>query len=129
MDAGLSRFFYNCNLTNTFPSKKGLQLLIESNKKFIIQERHDLRRYNIDSNYIWGAENLFKGGIFGGHKEIIPIISNKVENIFNKIMLENNNVNNEQLALATLWKDKPELFFNISDTKRLAAVIFQLLCE
>ena len=129
MDAGISRFFGNCNLQNPFPGKKGLEILYKSNKRFIIQERHDLKLYNIDEDYIWQSDNLFKGGIFGGHKEIIPIISDKVEQVFNKKMLENNNVNNEQLALTLLWKNEPELFFNIPDIQRLSAVIFQLLSQ
>lgn len=129
MDAGLSRFFYNFNLVNVFPSVKGNNFINNSNNKFIIQERHDINNYNIDDKYIWKADNLFKGGIFGGHKSVIPIISNKIEQIFNQKMLKNNNVNNEQLALALLWKNEPNLFYNVPDIQRLPAVIFQLLSQ
>ena len=127
IDAGISRFFYNVNLKNTYPSSNGLQIILNSDKKFIIQQRHDLQQFNIDKNFIWGADNLLKGGMFGGHKNIIKILSIILEKIFVKEMLEKNNVNNEQLALALLWKKYSNLFYIIKDDTSKPLTIFRSL--
>jgi len=42
-------------------------------------------------------------------------------------MLEKNNVNNEQLALAILWKKEPDLFNVIGDIQRHPCIILHLL--
>jgi hypothetical protein len=44
------------------------------------------------------------------HKNIHPEIEKEVENILVNDMLKENNLNNEQIALAYLVKNKPELF-------------------
>lgn len=126
MDIGISRFFYNMNLTNSYPSINN-KLLRDSKKKFIIQQREDLQIYSIDESFIWKADNLFKGGMFGGYKDIVLDVEKKVEMIFEKEMLENDNVNNEQLALAILWKQTPELFNLVPDIKRHPCIILHLL--
>jgi hypothetical protein len=126
MDIGISRFFYNMNPMNSYPSVNN-NLIVNSKNTFIVQQRDDLQRYNIDENFIWKADNLFKGGMFGGYKDIVLKIEKKVEEIFEKEMLEKNNVNNEQLALAILWKKEPDLFNVIGDIQRHPCIILHLL--
>jgi len=111
LDAGASRFFNNVDLTYPFKNEK---LLEESNQKFIIQKRLDLEYYPINEDFIWKSDNLMKGGMFGGHQNIVKIIGKKVEEKFQG-MLRNNNVNNEQLAIAMVWKENPDLFYLIDD--------------
>ena len=125
MDIGISRFFYNMNVEIKYP--RNTELLIKSNNKFIVQQRQDLHSYSIDNNFIWKADNLFKGGMFGGYKDIVLQVGKDIENIFVNTMLKNNNVNNEQLALALLWKNKPELFCLIPDIKRHPCAVLHLL--
>jgi hypothetical protein len=48
--------------------------------------------------------------MFGGGKDIVLRIGEKVEQVFVNKMLKQNNVNNEQLALAMVWKDMREYF-------------------
>ena len=116
MDAGISRFFQNMNLSTQFPSLlKQQNVLNQIGNQFIIQQRQDLQRYTINDNFIWGADNLFKGGMFGGYKDIILEVKKEVERIFVNEMLDKNNVNNEQLALALLWKQNPDMFKVIPD--------------
>ena len=113
LDAGSSRFFYNMNASKQFPSNK--LLLDEYNDKFIVQQRPDLLNYKIDNNIIWKADNLIYGGMFGGSINIIQKISKLVEKVFVEIMLNNNNINNEQIALSIAWKNNPELFKTFTD--------------
>ena len=126
MDIGISRFFDNMNLSKQFPSLNN-NLILQSQDKFIIQQRHDLQKYNIDENFIWKADNLFKGGMFGGSKKVILKIGEEVEKVFNEKMLNKNNVNNEQLALALLWKEQMNLFSVVPDFPMHACIILHLL--
>jgi hypothetical protein len=65
--------------------------------------------------------------MFGGNIDIIKTISKLVEDIFVEKMLKNNNVNNEQLALALVWKDNQELFFLTDPYPNIHLMVFYLL--
>jgi hypothetical protein len=106
MDAGISRFFGEIDITLSYPR------YIHTDQ-FIIQPRQDIWSYSIDDSFIWKADNLFKGGMFGGNANIVSDIGKKVEEVF-QFMLSQNNVNNEQLAIALVWKKYPELFHLVS---------------
>jgi hypothetical protein len=107
MDAGISRFFGDMDITKPYPSR------IPSNK-FIIQKRHDLDHFCMD-DLQWKADNLVKGTMFGGHKESVLCICKKVEGVF-QWMLSQQNVNNEQIALALVYRDSKELFYIVEDS-------------
>lgn len=109
IDAGSSRFFNSLSLSTYFPKKT---FSFQKNL-FYIQCRSDLFQYPLDPyRFIWTADNLMYGGMFGGHFEIVLVIASKVKHIF-EWMLSQSNVNNEQLALALVWKDSPDLFWVI----------------
>jgi len=110
MDAGISRFFGDVDISLPYPS-----ISIDTDK-FMIQPREDIFTYSIDDAFLWKAENLFKGGMFGGNAIILSVLSEKVEQEFN-IMLTQRVINNEQLAIALVWKKNPELFYLISSEK------------
>jgi hypothetical protein len=126
MDAGASRFFLDVDISKPFPSQNCINY-IESNTKFIIQKRDDLEYFNIDENFIWKSDNLLYGTMFGGNMHIIKTISKLVEHVFVEKMLKNNNVNNEQLALAMVWKDNQELFFLTDPYPNIHLMVFYLL--
>ena len=84
--------------------------------KFMIQPREDIFTYPIDDTFLWKADNLFKGGMFGGNAKIVSEIGKKVEEVF-QTMLSHEQMNNEQLAIALVWKKYPDLFHLVS-TKR-----------
>jgi hypothetical protein len=44
-------------------------------------------------------------------------------------MLEKKNVNNEQLCLALIWKEKPELFYLIDDNDSNPCKVLHILYE
>ena len=110
MDAGLSRFFLDVDISRPFPSKTVQDFLSANQDKFLVEKRHDLETYPIDDSFVWNAANLLKGGMFGGGKHNVLKIKEKVEQVFVNKMLKCNNVNNEQLALAMVWKEFPDLF-------------------
>jgi len=120
MDVGCSRFFLDVDISKPYPSNNNTD-------KFIIQNRSDLMYYPIDNHFIWKADNLLCGTMFGGNRKIVRNISKLVEEIFINKMFENRNVNNEQLALAMVWKEYPTLFHLINNVTNHHLIIFKYL--
>ena len=107
MDAGCSRFFSNLDITQPYPR---MSTINNSYNRFIIQARRDIFTYPIDDTFIWKADNLLVGTLFGGYYKSVIQVKELLEEIFNKEMLNKHNVNNEQLGLALVYKKYPELF-------------------
>jgi hypothetical protein len=120
IDAGISRFFLDVDISKPFPTN------IPVKDKFIIQKRNDLYKYIIDKDFIWKADNLLCGTMFGGNSKIIQQLSKLVEDTFIN-MLKQNNTNNEQLALAIVWKENPHLFHLLNNVYNCHLSIFKLL--
>lgn len=114
-DAGISRFFLDVDLSCEYPGINGNKMLEQSKDKFIIQKRNDLYNYPIDDEFIWDSANLLCGTMFGGSALIVTKIAKLVEQVFIEKMLNKNNVNNEQLALALVWNSHKELFHLIDN--------------
>lgn len=128
MDAGISRFFYNMDLQCSYPNHIRFSNIFKPNENtFILQQREDLNQYQVDDQFIWKADNLFKGGMFGGNKSQVMKVARELEQIFVEKMLDKNNVNNEQLSLVLLWKAQPTLFKVIPDINKHACAILHLL--
>ena len=105
MDAGISRFFLDVDVSLPYPR-------ILPSDKFIIQKRFDLETFSMD---IWKADNVLKGTMFGGRKESVLAVSTKVEEMFQSMLMQEN-VNNEQIALAMVYHDNKDLFFIVDDS-------------
>ena len=105
MDAGISRFFLDVDVSLPYPR-------ILPSDKFIIQKRFDLETFSMD---IWKADNVLKGTMFGGRKESVLAVSTKVEEMFQSMLLQEN-VNNEQIALAMVYHANKDLFFIVDDS-------------
>jgi len=125
MDAGISRFFLDVDISKPYPGN--LSFLKENENKFLIQNRSDLHKYVIDEKFIWGADNLVCGTLFGGNSKVIQEISRLVEETFINVMLNHNNANNEQLTLALVWKSTPHLFHLLNNTYNYHLILFKLL--
>lgn len=115
LDAGASRFFENFDPKLNFPTEAALEALYNIGEKFLIQMNtetyHDLvHSKKLSKKYFYDPRSFVCGTFFGMHKNIHPTILNKVEEILIKDMIKNNNINNEQIALAYLVKNNPELF-------------------
>lgn len=115
LDAGASRFFNDMDIHSPFPSEHGIRIIKQNEHKFIAQCRKDLLTYNIDDDFIWKADNLIYGGMFGGNKLVISFILQQIEETFVNEMLQKSNVNNEQLALAMIYKKFNNAFSLLSD--------------
>lgn len=108
MDAGCSRFFDDFNLSLKWPNLQNQEI-----NKFIIQGNintssiypsMDIEKYKWDNNCI------LVGTLFGGNGKIVSKISYEVIKILEEEMLKQEMVNNEQIALAILFKRNPDLF-------------------
>jgi hypothetical protein len=127
MDAGCSRFFLDVDISRPYPSAKGIDILRLSSDQFIIQKRNDLENFPIDDNFVWRADNLLYGTMFGGNRWAIQSMSDSVEIIFREKMLNRQNVNNEQLALAMVWKQSPFLFSLTNNAPGYHLLLFKYL--
>lgn len=99
MDAGCSRFFDG--LTGTFPEKFPHKFLIQGNKNTF--------RIPINDNYKWRSDCILVGTFFGGDSKHVTTVGEKVLDVLTN-MLSQNTVNNEQIALAYVLNQHPELF-------------------
>ena len=63
--------------------------------------------------------------MFGGIPNSVLEVKEKLEKIF-ITMLNNNNVNNEQLALALLWKKEASLFSVVPDIHRHPCILLHM---
>jgi len=98
----VSEYLDNMVLSSQFPSQKGINR-VKSQKKILFTQDNNLYKYNIDDTFIWKSDKLLYNEIFGGDTEVLQIISEKMENVFVEDMLNNNNVNDESVALALFW--------------------------
>lgn len=140
MDAGCSRFFLNVNILNKYPGPETSKLFKQitstssDNGFFIIQGRESIGQLfkyydeNDVSELKWDSINLLIGTMFGGTKTRIIKIADFIKDIFEKDMLDLNCVNNEQIALAILYRRKPNLF-NVFESKnqKIHLPLFKLM--
>lgn len=115
LDAGASRFFGEVDIDSKFPGSSALEALYGIEEKCLIQLNtetyHDLvNSKKLNKDYFYDPRSFVCGTFFGMHKNIHPTLLKSIEDIFFNDMLKNNNLNNEQIALAYLVKNSPELF-------------------
>lgn len=99
MDAGCSRFFDG--LSGIFPEKFPYKFLIQGNKNTF--------KIPIDDNYKWRSDCMLVGTFFGGDRQHVTTVGEKVLEKLTE-MLSQNTINNEQIALAYVLNQHPELF-------------------
>ena len=132
LDAGSSRFFEDFNLKKSFPSTFGKYLLKDIGDTFLVQMNYDCypdlyNKSNLEFNYLYDNRSFVLGSLFGGNKKIIDKISDLVDDLLLNKMIKNGIINNDQVALAYLVKNNPELFsiYCRKDKKHLS--LFSLL--
>lgn len=102
MDAGCSRFFDG--LSTSFPNHSKLP------SKFMIQGNINTNRIPIDENYKWLSDCVLVGTFFGGPTKYVIEVSNLTLKFLQEEMLNKDMINNEQIALAYIFKYNPSLF-------------------
>lgn len=129
MDAGLSRFFMDVDVSQTYPSSSFGNFLARNPEKFIIQKHLQFDGNTINDDSVWTDDSVVASGIFGGGKNIVLKVGALVEWIWNEKMLARNNVNNEQKAIALAWKYHPEYFILTDNVYGGATSLFKLMAE
>lgn len=103
MDAGISRF-----IPKELYGKIKPRLQLPSHK-LVIQHNHLLKHYPINEQYLWDSQCLMCGTMFGGDKEAVLRIANKIDNEL-KERIPSGWINNEQLLLAYVYHHYSEWF-------------------
>lgn len=133
VDAGLSRFFYNINLNDPYPSDNARQALLQIKDNILIQVflsyYPDLvNTKELSENYLQDNRSYIMGGMFGAGKKSIKKLRKSIDHILEK-MLSNNLINNEQIVLGYLYKKYPDIFvefFNESHLHRDYELVVEL---
>ena len=109
LDAGGSRFFEGYDLNKPYPSDTAMESLEGMGESCLVQMNCDYYDdlYGADKlslDYLWDNRSYVLGSMFGGHKNALPDLCQKVEDVLTDDMIANGNVNNEQIALGYLVK-------------------------
>ena len=109
LDAGASRFFEGRDITKPYPSDTAMESLEAMGESYLVQMNCDYYKdlYEADKlslDYLWDNRSYVLGSMFGGHKNALPDLCQKVEDVLTDDMIANGNVNNEQIALGYLVK-------------------------
>jgi hypothetical protein len=132
MDAGSSRFFEDFDLTNQFPSSEAIEALESMGESFLVQENCDFypdlfQSKELSKDYFYDNRSYVLGTMFGGHKNVIPKVSELVEKVFVEEMIKNGSVNNEQITLGYLIKKNSDMFTTYQRTNGKHMDIFREL--
>lgn len=114
LDAGASRFIDKSDIKENYPSEEALDQLSGIDNTFLIQYNNDcyydlVYSKKLSEDYFFDDRSFVCGSMFGGNSEAIKIIDEEIDKIID-FMIENNCLNNEQIALGYLCKNKDELF-------------------
>jgi hypothetical protein len=109
LDAGGSRFFDGFDLSEPYPSDSAMESLEGMGESYLVQMNCDYYEdlYGADElplDYLWDNRSYVLGSMFGGHKNALPQLCERVEDILTDEMIAKGNVNNEQIALGYLVK-------------------------
>ena len=115
LDAGLSRLFYEVPLTNPYPSVNALGAFKSNKDTAIIQTSMSyypdlVRAKECTEEYFWDNRSWVMAGLWGGYKEPMIKFCNLIDETFQNKMIGNGIVNNEQIAMAYVYKNNPDLF-------------------
>lgn len=115
MDAGLSRFFDENDLKRSYPSKNGIDAMMENKNKVIIQTSMSYYPDLVNSTfcteeYFWDDRTWVMAGLWGGGKEPLTKFCKLIDDVLQNKMISNQVINNEQNAMAYVYKNHPDLF-------------------
>ena len=109
LDAGGSRFFDGFDLSEPYPSDSAMESIEGMGESYLVQMNCDYYDdlYGADKlslDYLWDNRSYVLGSMFGGHKNALPQLCERVEDILTDEMIAKGNLNNEQIALGYLIK-------------------------
>lgn len=114
LDAGASRFLKDEDLLNQYPSTMALEQLSGIDNTFLLQYNPDYYPDLVNADllletYFYDNRSFICGSMFGGNSKSIEMIDIEMDIILEK-MISNKCINNEQIALGYLCKNRPDLF-------------------
>ena len=132
LDAGGSRFFGIYDLKKEYPSKDAVKSLDDMGESFLVQINTEYYpdlsdAEELDLDYLYDNRSYVLGSMFGGHKNSVPQVCDRVEDIFINEMINKGNVNNEQIALGYLIKKYPDEFSTYERTNGKHMALFEEL--
>ena len=132
LDAGASRFFDGYDLTQDYPSKEAGESLSNMGESFLVQMNTEYYKdlsdaKTLDNNYLYDNRSYVLGSMFGGHKKSLFKVCDMVHNVLMNDMIDNNTINNEQIALGYLIKKYPDEFALYERTNGKHMDLFQEL--
>lgn len=117
IDAGLSRFFdqHGVSTKNPYPSESAEETLIDNKDSVLI---HTSMSYYPDlvnastctEEYFWDARTWVMAGLWGGGSEVLAKFCDMMDEVLQNKMLKNGVINNEQNAMAYLYKNNDDMF-------------------
>lgn len=117
IDAGLSRFFaqHGVSTEKSYPSENAVQTLLDNKDSVLI---HASMSYYPDivnaksctEEYFWDARTWIMAGLWGGGSEILTKFCDMMDETLQEKMLKNGVINNEQNAMAYLYKNNDDMF-------------------
>lgn len=113
MDAGLSRFFFDMDLE--YPSQTAMETLLDCKDHVIIQtsmsyygDLVNAETYTIED--LWDARTWVMAGLWCGGGEVMSKFCDLIDDVLQNKMIANNLINNEQSAMAYVYKNNPDMF-------------------
>jgi len=113
MDAGLSRFFYGIDFE--YPSQIALDTLLDCKDHVIIQtsmsyypDLVNAKEYTIDN--LWDARTWVMAGLWCGGGKVLNQFCDLIDDVLRNKMIGNGLINNEQSAMAYVYKNNPDMF-------------------
>lgn len=115
MDAGLSRFFDEKDLDNPYPSSNGIQSMLDNKDKVVVQTSMSyypdlVYADKCNEDYFWDARTWVMAGLWGGGKNPLNKFCDLIDEVLQQKMIFNHVINNEQNAMAYVYKNYPDLF-------------------
>lgn len=113
LDAGGSRFFENYDLNNEYPSSNAIESLNEIGNQFLVQMNMEyyedlVASDSLSDDYLLDNRSFILGSLFGGTADAIKKVELSIEDILMNKMIDNQFINNEQIALGYLVKSSPD---------------------
>lgn len=117
IDAGLSRFFDEHGVTtkNPYPSESAIDTLLENKECVLIQTSMSyypdlVNATECSEDYFWDARTWIMAGLWGGGSDVLLKFCDMVDDVLRNKMIKNKVINNEQNAMAYLYKNNDDMF-------------------
>lgn len=117
IDAGLSRFFsqHSVSTDNLYPSQSALETLLENKDSVLIQTSMSyypdlVNATECSEEYFWDARTWVMAGLWGGGSKVLSQFCDMIDDVLREKMLKNGVINNEQNAMAYLYKNNDDMF-------------------